>query len=235
MTTLPGLLFQDAFETGLLETVDATGLPPAAWSVAGRGKKKTAPAGEDAAWWRANGPDMVARWVAWRKSSGWKVWVTPDGDPAIELDICVDIPMDTEGIRTGVPLKMFIDRVFITDTKELVIVDLKSGGRTPESDLQLGVYKYGLYHRYGIDIKRGAYWMARKDDPMDIIDLSRYTPELIETWFKRFRKATDENIFLPHPTFMCRACPVRDHCVAFGGSRSELDPDHPSHMGDVSE
>lgn len=218
-------LFREAFETELLQTIDDTDTGPDQWSVAGKNKTKSNPNGEDAAWWRANGPDMVNRWVAWRQRAGWRLWVTPDGEPAIELNIETNIPTLGEPI----PLKMFVDRVFITNptTNQLCIVDLKAGARSPESDLQLGVYRYGIWRRYGVDIRLGAYWLARKD-VMEPVDLSRYTPDLMEMWFRRFRQATNSGVFLPNVTFKCRACPVRDYCVAFGGSRSELDPDHPA-------
>lgn len=226
--SLADRLFRDHFESILVDTIDQSDTNPQSWSVAGRGKRKSQPQGEDLGWWRANGPDMVTSWMEWRKKSGWQVWTSPDGEPGIELDIVTDIPGTL--VPDPFPLKMFIDRVFrVPETGQLCIVDLKTGARTPESDLQLGVYKYGLFRKFGIDIPFGGYWMARKGD-MEIVDISRYTPALIETWFNRFRSATNNGTFLPHPTFMCRACPVRDYCVAFGGSRSELDPDHPNNQ-----
>jgi len=215
--TLAAVLFKDAFEQELLEAIDQSGLEPDRWSTAGKNKKKDNPAGEDARWWRANGPGMVQNWMDWRKESGWKV-LAIDGEPAIELDVEVDI-------GDGLPLKMFIDRVMIEPTnREPVIVDLKTGARTPESDLQLGVYRYGLMAKYGIRVDHGAYWMARKG-ALEMVPLQRYTPGLIATWFQRLQDAIGYGIFLPNPTFKCRACPVRNYCLAFGGAESELDPD----------
>lgn len=200
------------------------------WSVAGKARKKP----EDVAWWRANGPDMVDRYIKWRARSGWRPWVTPDGELAIELDITVDIP-DWEDCGKGedctqciIPLKMYIDSVFVVPSlgNQLVIVDFKTGSRTPDSDLQLGVYRLGIYKKYGIDIRLGAYWMARKGELSDVFNLGHLKPDLLELWYRRFRQATDEGLFIPHPTFLCRACAMRDYCSAYGGSKQHMDPDN---------
>ena len=60
-------LFAECFETELLETVEEH--PDIdTWSVAGKGKGKP----EDVAWWRANGPVIMANYVKWRAKSEWK-------------------------------------------------------------------------------------------------------------------------------------------------------------------
>jgi putative RecB family exonuclease len=89
---------------------------------------------------------MVDNWIKWRAQSGWRVWTTPDGQPAIELSQEFKTP-------SGRDIKGYIDRIMIeAETKELVIVDLKSGARSPESDLQLGFYRYEMWNTYGVDI-----------------------------------------------------------------------------------
>lgn len=212
-------LFSDAFDAEV-DSERETHPDSSAWSVAGKGKVKSRPNGEDEVWWRVNGPKMVQRWMDWRKQSGWKIWTTPDGTPAIELPIETSIPgHDNE-------LWMVIDRVFQHPSGALIIIDLKTGARSPESDLQLGVYRYGLQHEYGVDADLGAYWMAREGQLTDLFGLQRYQPHLLEAWFQTLITAKASNIFLPHVTFRCRACPVRDYCAAFGGSQSHLDPDN---------
>ena len=151
-------LFSEAFETEVLEQAeDHSDL--GAWSAAGRNKRKSNPQGEDGVWWREHGPGMVQNWMDWRSKSQWQVWTTPDLEPAIELGIEVET-------EAGIAVKMFIDRVFISKpTNQLVILDLKTGSRTPESDLQLAFYRYGIFKRYGIDVRFGCYWMARDGKP----------------------------------------------------------------------
>lgn len=210
-------LFRDAFDAELLDVGEVHD-DSTQWSVAGRGRSKANPAGEDEVWWRTHGPEMVQRWLDWRIKSGWQVWTTPDGQPAIELPIVVDVDGET--------VKMYIDRVMVEPvTKSLVIVDVKTGSRTPDSDLQLGFYRLGIMELYGIDAKHGAYWMARQGNIGEIFSLERFDPRLMSLWFKRWRTAVDNQIFLPHITTRCRACSMRDYCLAYGGSKSHLDPD----------
>lgn len=225
MGAVANRLFEQAFQDELLNQVEANP-DTRSWSAAGRGKVKSRPQGEDGQWWRDNGPNMVQQWIDWRFESNWVIWTTPDGQAAIELDIIADCPTDDGRV---IPVKMFIDRVMIMANKELCIVDLKSGSRTPDSDLQLAFYRYGIFQKYGIDIKYGTYWMARKGLPVDPFSLDRYSVELMEGMFKRFRKAVDLEIFLPHPSMKCRACSVNKFCAAFGGAFADRDPDHPDY------
>lgn len=231
--------FTELFEGELLEMVeDHPDLSQ--WSIAGKARKKP----EDVAWWRANGPAMVQRYIDWRAKSGWRPWVTPDGDLAVELDISIGVDQpcdcpereyhkgshyaDCAVFLDPIPLKMYVDQVMVVPSlgNQLCIVDLKTGSRTPESDLQLGVYRLGIIKKYGIDVRLGAYWMARKGELSEVFNLTHLRPELLELWFTRFREATDAGIFLPHPTFLCRACPMRDYCAAYGGSKQHMDPDN---------
>ena len=82
-------------------------------------------------WWLDNGPDMIDRWVAWREKNQWTIWDV-DGVPAIEMECRFTLPGD-------IYVLAFIDRVFVTPTGEIVVVDLKTG-RSPETPEQLGLY-----------------------------------------------------------------------------------------------
>lgn len=232
-------LFDQAFNDELLTQIEANP-NMREWSAAGRGRTKSNPAGEDGTWWRAHGPDMVQAWIDWRFESGWQTWTTPEGNPAIELGIIAQCPNPRPGddlnLSGGhIPVKIIIDRVMvIPQTKELCILDLKSGARTPNSDLQLAFYRYGLMQEFGIDVRLGCYWMARKGTITEPQDLQRYQPDMMETWFRRFVKARELEIFLPHPSTTCRGCSVRDYCAAYGGSKSQSDPDHPDYQPETT-
>lgn len=179
---------------------------------------KTNPHGEDEMWWLANGPSMVQRWMDWREQSGWRIWETPDGRPAIELEMYPSFD--------GVRVRMFVDRIMtVPATGSLVIVDLKSGRRTPASDLQLGFYRTGLWQTFGVNVEFGAYWMARTGELTPIQDITRFTPGLMSAWLHKFVAARDAGIFLPNLSEKCRACGVNQHCHAYGGSKSATDPD----------
>lgn len=90
-----------------VEDYVATGRAPAAYG----GKRNTA-------WWLDHGPGMVEAWANWRKASGFSLWTTPEGRPAIEVRLTYMLPGDT-------PILMFIDRIMVTPAGQLVVVDIK--------------------------------------------------------------------------------------------------------------
>jgi hypothetical protein len=158
---------------------------------------------EDKEWWDKAGPEYIANWMRFREHSAWQIWTTPDGVPAIEIEMHVDV--------NGVIVKMILDRVMVNDQGELIIVDLKTGKRTPEATLQLGFYRYGLWKKYGILIDKGAYWMARQAVITDPVDLSNYTPEKIEYLVQSFDNARKAGAFIPN-TNSCGMCGYTMHC-----------------------
>lgn len=170
--------------------------------VAGRATKLN-PNKEDAAWWNEMGPQWVNNYIAWRKANtDWKLWRTPQGAKAIELEL--------NPIIADVPVKMVIDRVFEVNS-ELVIVDLKTSARRPTSDLQLGFYKVGLEMMLGVTVNQGNYWMSRDSGTGEMIDLSRYTLDMLEYLVSGFDKARKAGIFLPNLS-SCSYCGLTEHC-----------------------
>lgn len=187
-------------------------------------KTKAYPNGEDEAWWLDHGPGMVDNYVRWREESGWKVWTTPDGRPAIELELLANVGLE-------VPVKMFIDRVFTSQginptENHLIIVDLKSGARSPVSDLQLGVYRLGILETFGVRIDWGAYFDVRKGELSSPFSLKRFAPGLMCHWFRKYYDAVKQQLFIPNLSAYCRSCGVRDYCAAYGGSNAHFDPDY---------
>ena len=171
--------------------------------VAGRATKAN-PNKEDANWWNEQGPIWVDQYIQWRKGNpNWKIWVTPQGTKAIELELNPKI--------ADVPVKMVIDRVFEVDG-ELVIVDLKTSTRRPTSDLQLGFYKVGLEQMLGVKVNLGNYWMSRDAGTGEMIDLSRYTLDMLEYLVSGFDKARQAGIFLPNLS-SCSYCGLTEHCT----------------------
>lgn len=171
--------------------------------VAGRATKAN-PNKEDATWWNEQGPIWVDQYIQWRKANpNWKIWKTPQGAKAIELELNPKI--------ADVPVKMVIDRVFEVDG-ELVIVDLKTSTRRPTSDLQLGFYKVGLEQMLGVKVNQGNYWMSRDAGTGEMIDLSRYTLDMLEYLVSGFDKARQAGIFLPNLS-SCSYCGLTEHCT----------------------
>jgi hypothetical protein len=170
--------------------------------VAGKSTKAN-PNREDANWWNNQGSIWVDQYITWRKMNpNWKIWNTPQGAKAIELEL--------SPIIADVPVKMVIDRVFEVDG-ELVIVDLKTSSRRPTSDLQLGFYKVGIEMMLGVQINQGNYWMSREAGTGEMIDLSRYTVDMLEYLVSNFDKARQSGIFLPNLS-SCNFCGFTEFC-----------------------
>ena len=170
--------------------------------VAGR-KSKDKPNKEDVAQWQIQGPQWVSEYMQWRQANpNWKIWKTPQGAPAIELGLNPTI--------AGITVKMFIDRVFEVDG-HLVVLDLKTSSREPQSALQLGFYKYGLEDQFQQPVDFGTYFMARQQGPTAMIDLSWYEREKIEYLVETFDKSRRAGIFLPNAE-SCGLCGFTKIC-----------------------
>lgn len=171
--------------------------------VAGRATKAN-PNKEDATWWNTQGPIWVEQYIMWRKNNPeWKIWRTPNGVKAIELEL--------NPVIADVPVKMVIDRVFEVNG-ELVILDLKTSARRPTSFLQLGFYKIGLEMTFGVKVNLGNYWMSREAGTGEMIDLSSYTYDKLEYMVAGFDKARKSGIFLPNLS-SCSFCGLTEHCT----------------------
>jgi hypothetical protein len=171
--------------------------------VGGRATKAN-PNKEDQTFWKSAGPKWVQGYIAWRElNKNWKIWVAPDGNPAIELALTP--------VVAGVPVKMIIDRVFDVDG-QLVICDLKTSQQTPSSTLQLGFYKLGLEQTFGMEIKWGNYYMARGNSTSEMVDLSGYTYDKMEYLIKQFDMARKTGVFLPNTNNCQFMCGLTEYC-----------------------
>lgn len=180
----------------------STGQEEALWRAAGRATKAN-PDKENGNWWFTAGREMLDKWVAWRTGShGWKLWEN-DGIPAIELGL--------NPVLGGVTVQMHIDRVMVTPDGELVILDLKTGQRTPSSDLQLAFYAAGLEKMLGVRPKYGTYWMAREGTTSPLVELDFYKTEMIEEMVAEFDKARQAHLFIPNLN-NCKMCDLTDKC-----------------------
>jgi RecB family exonuclease len=166
------------------------------------------PDGENYDWWYFNGKTFLERWVEWREGSNWELWTTPDGTPAIELDLQIQ--------TGGITLKGAIDRVFVTSDNQLIIVDLKTGLRTPSSDLQLQVYACMMEREFGIRPHWGAYWMARQGTTSEPVALDRFTLKKLDELVALFEKARQNNLYLPNFD-SCKLCSYTEHCYWVDG------------------
>lgn len=163
-------------------------------------------------WWMDNGPGMVQAWIDWREAEGWHLWETPDGVPAIELELNVEL-------EPGMVMKMFLDRVFVTRAGQIVVVDLKTG-RTPETGEQLGLYACGMEIEYGQMFRPdfGYYWTPDKGHGSPIL-LERYTIDYMADIARQAASGINAGVFLAKPANNCANwCGVAKFCPAVGGS-----------------
>ena len=172
-------------------------------------------------WWADNGPAMIQNWLDWRaEHADWEIWVTPDGNPAIEIELNVKLPGD-------IPVKMFIDRVFVLPSGQLAVLDIKSG-RLPEFDEQLGLYACGLEIAYGPQFRPewGYFWDANKGTHGQPRALSRWTQGLMAQLYTEAAAGIQAGSFLPKPANSCvNWCGVAEYCATVGGSKAAgVDP-----------
>lgn len=127
--------FGSAIHSEMEEQAHAGGWPVATWHAANKGK-------EDRAWWEAEGPEMVHRYLEWRVkwvAEGWELMKLPDGRPMVEYEFLMPLP----GMRR--PVKGVIDSVWQHQGLALLaIVDLKSGSSQPADLLQHATYALAL-------------------------------------------------------------------------------------------
>lgn len=172
---------------------------------------KANPDGENVNWWYDNGYEFVKSWVSWRENSPWKIWTLPNGEPAIEVVAEVKFG--------GIQFVGAIDRIFETESGELVILDLKTGARTPQSDLQLQVYACMLERAFGIRPQYGCYWMARTNQTTAPVDLSEFTLKKLDSIVYSFQKARENNIYVPNFDG-CKMCSLIEYCGYKDGKKA---------------
>ena len=172
--------------------------------VSGRATKAN-PNKEDVTQWQKQGVTFVQDYIKWREANpDWKIWTTPDGRKAVELDL--EVPIG------NIPIKVGIDRIFEVNG-QLVIIDLKtSSSEQYLSTLQLGFYKVAIEVAYGVEIKYGNFYMARKASMSDWVDLSDYTYEKLEYLVNQFDKSRKAAIFMPNAS-SCKLCGFSKECT----------------------
>lgn len=217
-------LWQEVFNAEVqAQQVRYPAISIADWRTAGR-KSKAKPDGEDYLAWMDLGPEFVQHYITWRLESGLELWdgaITGFDPDTGEYDTmtAVELPLDFD--IHGWHFKGAIDRVFVQGD-ELLVIDLKSGSRMPESGLQLGSYAVGLEVQYGSRPVYGQYFNLRQNKFSSLYDLSRYTVDSLGELGVQFKNGIKNKIFLPHQTNLCNYCPVNSGCAAFGGKDAAL-------------
>lgn len=175
--------------------------------------------------WNTNGPAFVRSYIDWRQRSPYEIWTTPDGSPAIELDVGGSLP------GCPIPVHGYVDRIFRDPVLDkLIIVDLKTGKRPPTTVAQFATYAALVRVKYDVQADIGVAFMNRKGTLATPWDLGGVTPESVgqvfgETWDKIQAGEFPADGFPKN----CFVCDVSASCYAANGPLAHLyDPDHPA-------
>jgi hypothetical protein len=217
-TDLPAIWVQE-FDSSVRYNEEKTGVPVDLWRSAGT-KTKSNPFGEDLAWWQDNGLDQVNAYWDWLHSlpSNWKIATMPDGKPGIEWGVEVEFG--------GSLVKGFIDCIFEVDG-ELVLIDFKSGKKTPFGVIQLALYACAIERAHGVRPKWGGFYMTRKAEVEELVDLKWWRMPYFDYCFSAMNNSIESGYFMPIVSDACNwACSYQEQCVAVGGKESDKYPLH---------
>lgn len=175
--------------------------------------------------WNVSGPEQVQNYIEWRRRSPYEIWITPDGTPAIELDISGYLP------GCGLEILAYLDRVFIDPFLQcMAVVDLKSGKTKPTSGLQFGVYSARIQEKYGEHPVWGAALMTREGQLHKPYSLGKYSPEYVGKQLGHLERIVAARAFPANVGGGCWNCDVSASCFAQDGPLAErYDPDHPGY------
>jgi putative RecB family exonuclease len=181
--------------------------PKADWYCAGR-RSAANPNKEDEKWWRENGPLMVDRWVNFKRVTPWNIWLTPQAEPAIELELQAEYG--------GVPVKGYLDRIMELPDGSLCVLDIKTGSTEPKSNGQLGQYADMTAKLLGEEYRPrwGCYWMARTGSLTPPVDLAPLAKGLDHD-YRTAARIIALDLFLTSPSNLCGSCSVNAHCPSF--------------------
>lgn len=199
-------VFNAELDAAIAEQQSKGGIPLADWFNAGPRKPS-----QDVDWWRGNGPALVQKYIDWYEAHpDIEVWITPDGKPAIELDLTV--------MFGEVPVRCIIDQVLKSGTA-LIVTDLKSGSIKPENVQQLAIAACCLELEYGIRPKYGTHFLHRQDKPFcKPTELSGYqhSVQFFTEQFRMLDQSVRQGLFIARPGKQCVRCGVASFCPAMG-------------------
>lgn len=175
--------------------------------------------------WNQLGPQFVQAYIDWRERSPYEIWTTPDGVPAIELDVSGYLP------GCPVEIKAYLDRVFHDPVfDQLIIVDLKTSKRPPKNSDQFATYAALLAAKYGVAPQLGAPFMNRKASLGTPYPLLGFTPEVVGEMYGEAWAQIERGDFTASPGEACYLCDMSASCAAKNGPLAHLyDPDSPGY------
>ncbi len=155
------------------------------------------------------GPDMISKYIEWRKNSGW--FIADMGEDRKGRDLTgVEVELkyklgEVEGVAK-------IDRVFYrAEQDDLIAIDTKTWSRKRVT-AQLPTYLVAL-RQNGFNVGSAGYYSARKGEVTDLNDYKYWDEDRLAALHVTAAEMISEGRFLPAPGENCRNCDVRRHCV----------------------
>lgn len=206
--------WEKSFADEYSRTLKYTDVPVEDWKVAGKATRDK-PNKEDLAWWKNEGLKHVTDYIDWYQKKGWEIAILPDGKPAIEWEGVVEF--------AGVEIKVIIDAVYRSGD-ELIIVDYKTGKMDPMGNVQLGLYASAIEKVFGVRPRWGGYYMTRKANLTQLVDLSPWTIEFFEYQVTAMKSYAATDYWPMNVGQSCYICSFTEYCQGFGGSKAHEIP-----------
>jgi putative RecB family exonuclease len=132
------------------------------------------------------------------------IWITPNGEPAIELDLTVKLG--------DVEVRAKIDSVVVEADGEPTVRDNKTGAK-PDGPAQLKTYGVMVEKATGVPMTRGDYWMGKTGRPSRRHDLTKVSEQEVVDEFGELDAAIRAEKFDPAPDpDKCERCTVALSC-----------------------
>ncbi len=140
-------------------------------------------------------------------------------------------------------IRGYIDRLDVSATGELRVVDYKTGGAPREAFearalFQLKFYALVLWRTRGV-VPKALRLLYLKDAEAcdytpDLDELGRFERNLVALW-RAIEKATDTRDFRPRPSRLCGWCSHQSRCPAYGGTPPPFPEPVPAPQADVEQ
>ena len=203
-----------AFLTTVQDVEQRSGVTADQWRVGGR-RTKANPDGETLEYWQSEGLRQVEEYLSWLADTGWRIATMPDGRPGVEWDAEVNFG--------GTPIRAVVDCIY-TNGSDLIVVDYKTGSRTPSGVTQLGLYASVVERAHGVRPQYGGFYMTRAARLDDLVDLTPWGMDFFDYSFGAMNAQLATGFFAPNVSDHCSWCNVRDYCYAVNGPKSDQYP-----------
>lgn len=150
------------------------------------------------------GTEQTLRYRQFTKGRSEKVWLTPEGQPGVELKLRV--PMD------GFDLVVVIDDVLVNARNRIEVRDHKTG-RNPGDPLQLATAATCLKLDMDVDVESGHFWMARTGKTTEPVAMLDWPASRVEDAYGDVLNGIATQSFDPNPSpDNCGMCDMAKYC-----------------------